>query len=198
MKHAARAAILIAAVAGLPTAANATVTVNINQVGGDVVATASGSLDLTGLTAVGLFSLDKQVQGSDAYIGVGSAFSVDGYSGLSGPAAFGSGGAFDSSSSSGDGFGLNGSLFGSPYVFVPAAYVSGTAIMGTATWSGATLASLGLTPGQYIYTGDRLDSVIINIGPGVPEPATWAMMVIGFGAIGFAMRRGKRAVALSA
>ncbi len=25
--------------------------------------------------------------------------------------------------------------------------------------------------------------------PGVPEPATWAMMLVGFGAIGFAMRR---------
>ncbi len=27
----------------------------------------------------------------------------------------------------------------------------------------------------------------------VPEPATWAMMIVGFGAIGFTMRRGKRA-----
>lgn len=44
----------------------------------------------------------------------------------------------------------------------------------------------------------------INGGPitltqvaGVPEPATWAMMLLGFGAIGFAMRRKVR-VALSA
>jgi len=28
--------------------------------------------------------------------------------------------------------------------------------------------------------------------PGVPEPATWAMMIAGFGAAGFALRRGKR------
>jgi hypothetical protein len=26
----------------------------------------------------------------------------------------------------------------------------------------------------------------------VPEPATWAMMLLGFGAVGFAMRRGRR------
>ncbi|MBS0478382.1 MAG: PEPxxWA-CTERM sorting domain-containing protein [Proteobacteria bacterium] len=27
------------------------------------------------------------------------------------------------------------------------------------------------------------------VTPGVPEPATWAMMIMGFGAIGFAIRR---------
>ena len=33
-------------------------------------------------------------------------------------------------------------------------------------------------------------------GGGVPEPATWAMMLLGFGAIGFAMRRTRRSVLL--
>lgn len=32
----------------------------------------------------------------------------------------------------------------------------------------------------------EIDDVAVN---GVPEPATWAMMILGFGAIGFAMRR---------
>jgi hypothetical protein len=32
--------------------------------------------------------------------------------------------------------------------------------------------------------------------PGVPEPATWAMMIAGFGAAGFALRRKRRAPAL--
>ena len=27
---------------------------------------------------------------------------------------------------------------------------------------------------------------------GVPEPGTWAMMLLGFGGIGFAMRRGRK------
>lgn len=30
---------------------------------------------------------------------------------------------------------------------------------------------------------------IIVVGGAVPEPATWAMMIVGFGAVGFAMRR---------
>ena len=33
--------------------------------------------------------------------------------------------------------------------------------------------------------------------PSVPEPATWAMMLIGFGATGFAMRRNRRKVLLT-
>ena len=32
----------------------------------------------------------------------------------------------------------------------------------------------------------------VLIGGAVPEPATWAMMLLGFGAIGFAMRRHRR------
>ena len=34
----------------------------------------------------------------------------------------------------------------------------------------------------------RADNFVIGINGGVPEPATWAMMMIGFGAIGGAMR----------
>jgi hypothetical protein len=33
--------------------------------------------------------------------------------------------------------------------------------------------------------------------PPVPEPATWAMMLVGFGGIGMAMRRGRRGVKLA-
>jgi len=32
----------------------------------------------------------------------------------------------------------------------------------------------------------------ITIQQAVPEPATWAMMIIGFGAVGFTLRRGRR------
>jgi hypothetical protein len=37
----------------------------------------------------------------------------------------------------------------------------------------------------------EIDNMAIN---GVPEPATWAMMLLGFGAVGFAMRRGRKAL----
>ena len=37
-------------------------------------------------------------------------------------------------------------------------------------------------------------SITIRQANAVPEPATWAMMLIGFGAVGFAMRRRQRPV----
>lgn len=56
-------------------------------------------------------------------------------------------------------------------------------------------------PGIQLYTGTEAaptfktgtfalsDGYSISISPGVPEPATWAMMILGLGAVGHAMRR---------
>ncbi|MBT9472342.1 MAG: PEPxxWA-CTERM sorting domain-containing protein [Phenylobacterium sp.] len=37
--------------------------------------------------------------------------------------------------------------------------------------------------------GPLLDNVSIGVSSAVPEPATWAMMIMGFGLVGSAMRR---------
>ena len=58
--------------------------------------------------------------------------------------------------------------------------------------------NLFLDAGQYTLTisGENSDTGVmegsITIEQAVPEPATWAMMLFGFGAIGFAMRRRKQ------
>jgi hypothetical protein len=41
----------------------------------------------------------------------------------------------------------------------------------------------------------RIDNIVYSVttGPGVPEPATWAMMITGFGLTGAALRRRRRA-----
>jgi hypothetical protein len=41
-------------------------------------------------------------------------------------------------------------------------------------------------------TGIAPDSSGVGIESAVPEPATWALMLIGFGAVGHSMRRGKK------
>ena len=63
----------------------------------------------------------------------------------------------------------------------------------TATGSSTTLKFTNLTGG--VNEGIFLDAVSIQA---VPEPATWGMMILGFGAIGFAMRRSKMAKAAHA
>jgi hypothetical protein len=181
----------------LPAPANAAVTINIVESGPGVLAIATGTLDLTGLTLVGPFSSSGAIRGSTAFVSVGIPLTVSGYSGLTGPSSFGSGSFFFASNSVGTPFAINGGGFVSPYVFVPTTYVSGSAIGGQAVWFGATFAALGLTPGQYDFTAPN-DTITVNIGPvsgAVPEPSTWAMMLLGFGGIGFTMRRSKRRTA---
>ena len=40
-------------------------------------------------------------------------------------------------------------------------------------------------------------SLNVNLHPGVPEPSTWAMMLLGFAGLGFAFRRSRRKVSLA-
>lgn len=43
--------------------------------------------------------------------------------------------------------------------------------------------------------GPLLDNIVLEIGSPVPEPATWAMMIAGFGLVGGAMRRRRKLTA---
>lgn len=80
--------------------------------------------------------------------------------------------------------------------------ISGSTISTTIPF--AVLFSTGFAPEDYTYafwTRSELGSqaFIADLAPdggsitavAVPEPATWAMMLMGFGAVGFAMRRRK-------
>ncbi len=49
------------------------------------------------------------------------------------------------------------------------------------------------TPGTFNFTGFSNGTLNISRAvAAVPEPATWAFMILGFGAIGFAMRRRRK------
>jgi len=158
-------------------------TVTISQVGGNVVAAGSGSLNLTAISPrLGISSFNPEIDSGFGYLGIGAVNNADVYLGISGPLGFGVGGTFISDSSSGP---ITGILAGPGVLFVPTGYVSGTPLPSTATWNGRTIASMGLTPGTHIWrwgtAGVDADSftIIINAAPStpasIPTLSTWAL-----------------------
>ncbi len=140
--------------------AQAGYTVTLQQVGPNVVATGSGAINLTGLTHPQSISQNPQIQPCGDCQAEGSATiytgpissSVDRYFGASGPRSFGDLGLFSpASSGSGDMVGITTTIFGDG-ISVPTGYVSGTALPDMAIYSGKTLATLGVTPGTYVWT----------------------------------------------
>jgi hypothetical protein len=199
----ARAVILAAGFAttafGYASRAQASVIVTMEEVGSDVVLMGSGSLNLAGLSFVGPETINSIVYASFGVFGVGpNGASVDLYSGVSGPSSFGSGTAIVSDSGSGDTFSID---FESGILLdVPTGYMGG-ALSGSSTYTNSTFASLGVTPGTYVWTwgsSDLHDSVTLQIEStptGVPEPATTLLLGLPIAATVLARRRAKRSSA---
>jgi len=159
------------------------VIIDMQQVGGDVVATGSGSIDTIELTFVGNTNNAALVWagfplGSFAVVGGTTLVSEDVYSGITGPSSFGSGDQFFATSGSGDVFGV----VANNVLDLPSGYVSGSPVSATSAWSGASFSSLGLTPGSYTWTwgtGAHADSFTLNIGAApVLEPGTLTMALL--------------------
>jgi hypothetical protein len=106
------------------------------------------------------------------------------------------------SSESGDRFGIG--FADELDLIVSFDYVSGAALLGSAKFDDQTIALLGLDPGTYVYTwgsGDHADSLTIKVGETggtVPELSTWAMMGLGFAALGLTGYRASRRCAAAA
>ena len=166
--------------------------VTLEQVGSDVVATGSGPLDLTGLTLVVTYaSLPAQIFPVLGQIVTGSGGATDGYQGsISGPTSFG--GVFFTFASSGSGDSV-GIFRDTSTLLVPSGYVSGTALSDSATYNNATFASLGVTPGTYVWTwgAGANQNFTLQIGPaGVPDGGS-TVSLLGFALLGLAALRRK-------
>jgi hypothetical protein len=179
--------------AATATGAQAAYVTIFDEVGSNVVEVGGGTIDLTDLTRNGgIFTKLFVAPFAPSYASGAKGEQGDIYEGaLSGPANWGPGPITFADASSGDLVALDPS---NAEIVVPHGY-SGGALSETSTYLGASFASLGLTPGSYVYswgTGDHADTFTLNVVAGsVPEPSTWAMMLIGFAGLGYAAVRRK-------
>jgi hypothetical protein len=144
--------------------------VTLEEVGTNVVATGSGTLDLTDLTFGGVSTLGGEMMPSNGTIftGPASGAAVEDFGSVIGPTSFGSGSGTGADSGSGD---LVGIASGFGHV-VPFEIVVGEALSDTSTYDNQTFSSLGVTPGTYEWTwgtGADADSFTLQIGA-VPAP----------------------------
>lgn len=74
-----------------------------------------------------------------------------------------------------------GADLGFPGLWVPTGYASGASLANSTTWDSATFASIGVTPGTYVWTwGSNADQSFTLVAM-VPEPA--AIGMFGFGVL---------------
>jgi hypothetical protein len=172
--------------------AQANYIVTLQQVGPNVVATGSGAFDLTGLNFGNTFTNGQAlIVANEAQIFTGptSLTSFDLYDGLSGPTDFGSGFVKFANSGSGDLVGIGAFEL----LIVPNGYISGNPLSDSMTFNNATFASLGVTPGTYVWswgTGLPNQNFTLMIGgAGVPDGGS-TVSLLGCALLGLvALRR---------
>ncbi len=186
--------ILAAGVIALCTAVSseAAVIIDMSQVGADVVAQGSGNLNLAALGPPIPAGTGTAAMSPSSGFLVLVPGSGDVYLPPVSPASFGTLGLATASANTGNVFGL---ALGQ--MLLPTGYITGTNLAMTATWAGASNASLGVTPGTYTWSwgaGATADYVQLNVNAApTPEPETYALFAFGIGATEWLRRRKRKA-----
>ncbi|MCX5947249.1 MAG: hypothetical protein NTY67_03365 [Cyanobacteria bacterium] len=150
--------------------------VTASEVGGNVVFSGGGTLNLADLspTLSSCFVNGYVEPNTGIYQGggVGKCSYSNIYGPISGPTTLGTGRDYVLADSiSGDFSGINNLYNG---LVIPDTYTSGGSIFGTSTFLNKTFASLGLTPGIYdwVWGSSNPDSYRLCIGSGPCAPAS--------------------------
>jgi hypothetical protein len=181
------AVVALGLLVGTARPTQAALILTMEEVGADVVVFGSGTANLAALS----LSLESDARAAIvpnlavAVLGADPSQFVpfDAYGVLSGPTNFGPGLVVQATSGGGDRFGIaNGNL-----LVVPNGYVSDTPLNATSVYASATFASLGVTPGTYVWTwgiGPTADTLTLQI---VPEAVSLSLLAVGVA--GLAVRR---------
>lgn len=188
--------------------AGAVVLLDFQLVGGDIVGTLSGRLDLTGASGAGpgepgLGNTSSGIEANAALVGMSGTADpsvgawLDLWNTTSAPRFFGPGLTVFATGASGSAFFVDGR---DGRIGVREGYRSGTRLSGTISfhgWSPLTFADLGIIEGTYLFKLPS-DTVVVrfgNVSP-VPLPATGTLLLGGLaGLAGLGRRRKRRATA---
>jgi hypothetical protein len=207
------AALVALSLASVPASAQQHAKFTLAELGGNVVGTWSGAIDLTQLGS-----------GYDTPMG-GILWNPGSFIAFSTPSSLGSAFAWVPTYNLGASTGPESSIFSGPLTntspssssgqgfavtvgalnefTVDKTYTTGTPLTSSATWNATTLAGLNLNLGTYVWNyGGNSSSVTLQVGGsgttggggGVPEPGEWAAMgVLGAGLAGLVIRKRKKA-----
>ena len=172
----------------VPNFCRAAITIYMEEVGSNVVATLSGAINSlpgapTQSGGVGVFS-GVRPSGSTMAFGLSKFSGVQTvqmhyYTATTYPSNFGTSTSLLQANSSTASTTMMFRNLSSNNIIIDQSYVPGTAVTGTLTWNNQTFNSMGVATGSYVW-GWSTDSITLNV---VPEPSSLSLVALGLGGL---------------
>ena len=172
----------------ISSATQAAITIYMEEVGSNVVATLSGAINSlpgapTQSGGVGVFS-GVRPSGSTMAFGLSKFSGVQTvqmhyYTATTYPSNFGTSTSLLQANSSTASTTMMFRNLSSNNIIIDQSYVPGTAVTGALTWNNQTFNSMGVATGSYVW-GWSSDSITLNV---VPEPSSLSLVALGLGGL---------------